>query len=107
MVTITENASKKLSEIMTEEKKAGYGLRLLVQPGGCSGYSYGLDFSEKATDGDSVSEQHGIKLFIDKEALPLIEGAEIDYVEDIKGSGFAFKNPNAKHSCNCGSSFSC
>ena len=105
MVSLTENASKKLEELLKAENKTGYGLRLLVQPGGCSGYSYGLDFAEKPEEEDAVFENGGFKVFVEKNAIPLVDGATIDFVEDLKGSGFHIANPNAKKSCGCGNSF--
>ncbi|MBI3802267.1 MAG: iron-sulfur cluster insertion protein ErpA [Nitrospirae bacterium] len=106
MVIITEKAGTKVKEIMEAEQKAGYGLRVYVTGGGCSGYQYGMAFEEKATDEDSVLEMHGVKLFVDPYSAPMLQGTEVDYVDNLQGAGFAIKNPNAKSTCGCGQSFS-
>ncbi|MDC4223913.1 MAG: iron-sulfur cluster insertion protein ErpA [Candidatus Manganitrophus sp.] len=106
MVTLTERAGSKVKEIMESEQKAGYGLRVYVTGGGCSGYQYGMAFEEKETDEDSVLEMHGIKLFVDPYSAPMLQGTEVDYIDSLQGAGFAIKNPNAKSTCGCGQSFS-
>jgi iron-sulfur cluster assembly protein len=104
--TITESAAKKLKELMAEEDKEGHGLRVAVMPGGCSGFSYGLDFEDEAKENDLVMEEHGIKLYIDKESLSMVNGAEVDYVDGLMEAGFKISNPNAQQNCGCGKSFS-
>ncbi|HLG22943.1 MAG TPA: iron-sulfur cluster insertion protein ErpA [Candidatus Manganitrophaceae bacterium] len=106
MVTLTEKAGAKAKEIMEAEKKVNYGLRVYVSGGGCSGFQYGMAFEEKATDEDSVIEMHGVKLFVDPYSAPMLNGTEVDYVDNLQGAGFAIKNPNAKSTCGCGNSFS-
>jgi len=103
---LTDKASSKLVELMKAEKKEGHGLRVQVVPGGCAGFSYNLDFDEKAKDGDIVLTKSGVKVFIDKESLEQMNGATIDYVDGLQGSGFKIENPNAHGSCGCGKSFS-
>lgn len=105
-VIVTETAVKKINELLKLEKKDGYGLRFQVLPGGCSGYQYGLDFEEKATNEDTVLMSNGIQVFIDPESLQMLKGVTLDYVESLQGGGFKISNPNAKKSCGCGSSFS-
>jgi iron-sulfur cluster assembly accessory protein len=107
MVNVTENAAVKINELLTEESKAGAGLRVFVQGGGCSGFQYGLmiDEAETASDGDQVFESKGVKLFIDPISVRYLSGAEVDYVDNVAGGGFTIKNPNAKSTCGCGSSF--
>lgn len=106
MITLTEKAGAKVKEIMGLENKGAYGLRVYVKGGGCSGFEYGMAFEEKATEEDSILEMHGVKLFIDPYSAPMLEGTEVDYIDNLQGAGFAIKNPNAKSTCGCGNSFS-
>ena len=80
------------------------GLRIYVQGGGCSGFSYGMVLDE-AAEGDQVFEKEGVKVIVDSMSLRYLEGAEVDYKEDLMGGGFAIKNPNATSTCGCGHSF--
>lgn len=105
MVTLTEKAGEKVKEILVSEQKDGYGMRVQVSGGGCSGFQYGMTFEEKANEGDHVYESNGIRLFVDPESAPLLEGVQVDYVDSVQGAGFAIQNPNAKSSCGCGKSF--
>ncbi len=105
MVTVTEQASSKILELMKEEQDVA-GLRIYVKGGGCSGYQYGMSFESKITDDDTVIEKGDVKVIIDPQSAPMLSGAEVDYVESVQGSGFAVKNPQAKTTCGCGSSFS-
>ena len=105
MVTMTETAAKKISELRLEEGKPEWGLRVRVVGGGCSGMSYELGWEEEAGAGDSIVESHGVKLYVDQHSAPYLTGSEIDFVEtDMMGAGFAVKNPNVKSSCGCGQS---
>ena len=104
-VTLTEIAAKNVKDMQKQEKKDSYGLKLYVFPGGCSGFQYGLDFEKSPQKTDIVSEQHGVKLFIDKESVEMLKGTRIDFVDSLKGSGFKIDNPSAQHSCGCGKSF--
>lgn len=106
MITITEKAATKVSEIASSESLEGQGLRLLVRGGGCAGFSYDLFFEDKPTDMDETFEDKGVKLYIDPLSYQYLEGTEIDYVEGLSGSGFKFSNPNVTSTCGCGSSFS-
>ncbi len=105
MITITQQASNKILELMKEEEDVS-GLRVYVRGGGCSGYQYGMSLESKIGDDDTVIDKDGVKVVIDPQSAPLLQGAEVDYVESIQGSGFAVKNPQAKTTCGCGSSFS-
>lgn len=105
MITITQQASNKILELMKEEQDVS-GLRIYVRGGGCSGYQYGMSLESKIGDDDTVIDKDGVKVVIDPQSAPLLQGAEIDYVESIQGSGFSIKNPQAKTTCGCGSSFS-
>ena len=104
MVTITNIAAGKIQELAKEEENA-LGLRVYVKGGGCSGYQYGMAFESKLSDDDTVIEKDNIKVILDSQSAPLLSGAEIDYVDSLQGSGFSVKNPNAKKTCGCGSSF--
>ena len=104
LVSVTEAAAKKVLELRAREGKADAALRLFVKSGGCSGFSYGMVLDE-VTDDDQVFETDGIKVIVDPMSLRYLEGAEVDYKEDLMGGGFAIKNPNAKSTCGCGSSF--
>jgi len=103
---ITKKAVEKLRVILKEQKKEGYGLRIQVIPGGCSGYSYGMDFEEKPTADDTVIEKEGMKFIVDTESLNMLKGATVDYVDSLQGAGFRISNPNATSTCGCGQSFS-
>ncbi len=106
LVKLTARAADKVKAIRSEEKiEASYGLRLKVQGGGCSGFSYDLYF-DQALDTDQTFESQGVRLLCDQMSLMYLVGTEIDYVESVQGSGFKFTNPNVKSTCGCGSSFS-
>lgn len=105
MVTITPMAEQKIKELIVEEKDA-VGLRIYVKGGGCHGYQYGMAFESKVADDDTVIEKGGVQVIMDSQSAPLLQGAEVDYVDSLQGSGFAIKNPQAKTTCGCGSSFS-
>ena len=106
MVTITENAAEKLGGILEQKgMKDTHGLRVFVKGGGCGGMQYGMTFDDAARDGDQVYEQNGLRVFVDPTSLFYIEGANIDYVDNLMGGGFHIDNPNAVSSCGCGSSF--
>jgi iron-sulfur cluster assembly accessory protein len=105
MVTMTETAAKKVSELRLEEGKPEWGLRIRVVCGGCSGMSYELGWEDQQASDDDITESQGIKVYIDKNSAPYLSGIEIDYVQnDMMGAGFAIKNPNVKSSCGCGQS---
>jgi iron-sulfur cluster assembly accessory protein len=108
MINVTEAAAEKINELLAEENKVGSGLRVFVQGGGCSGFQYGLmiDEGEADTQTDQVFEVNGVRLFVDPISLRYLKGAEVDFVDNNMGGGFTIKNPNAKSTCGCGSSFS-
>lgn len=108
MINVTTSAASKISELLTEENKLDAGLRVFVQGGGCSGFQYGLMIDEGEGDAstDTVIESNGVKLFIDPISARYLAGAEVDFVDNVTGGGFTIKNPNAKSTCGCGSSFS-
>ena len=105
MVTITEKAASKAKSILAERGIENGALRVFVVGGGCSGYQYGMAIARHQEEGDIAIEVEGVTLLVDEDSAPLLEGAEVDYVEDLMKSGFTIFNPNATKSCACGSSF--
>ena len=106
-VKLTDKAAAMVKETMERENMKDHGLRVAVVGGGCSGFQYSLDIDKEQRSGDMVFEVKGVKVFVDPMSSMYLLGVEIDYVEGQFGqSGFSFKNPNAKHTCGCGSSFS-
>jgi iron-sulfur cluster assembly accessory protein len=106
MIQLTNAAASKVKGILEQETAnipAG-GLRIYVQGGGCSGFQYGMVLDE-AADGDQIFDIDGVKVIVDPMSLRYLEGAEVDYKEDLMGGGFAIKNPNATSTCGCGHSF--
>ena len=105
LISLSDKAAQKIIEIRGEENiEDSYALRLKVQGGGCSGFSYDLYF-DQAPDMDRGFDVKGVKLICDQMSLMYLVGTEIDYVEGLHGAGFKFGNPNAKSTCGCGSSF--
>ena len=107
-LTVTPVASVEVKKFMDAEGVAydAGGLRVSVQPGGCSGFKYGLLIEDAPAEDDLVVDQDGFRVFIDPFSAQYISGVIIDYVSSMQGSGFTFKNPNATGGCGCGSSFS-
>jgi iron-sulfur cluster assembly accessory protein len=105
IVTITDKAAEKARNILTERGIENGALRVFVVSGGCSGYQYGMAIARSREEDDITIEASGVTLLVDAESAPLLEGAEVDYVEDLMKSGFTIFNPNATRSCACGSSF--
>ena len=105
-VHLTEAAVEKIKSMMKKEGKESYALRVGVTPGGCAGLSYDLRFQKTAYDNDLIFEQGDLKIFINPESLAYLQNIEIHYVDTLKESGFQYRNPNAKSSCGCGTSFS-
>lgn len=105
MLTITSTAEGKIRELMQEEPDT-IGLRVFVKGGGCHGYQYGMSFESNMSDDDTLIEKGDVRVIMDSQSAPLLTGTEIDYVDSMQGSGFAIKNPQAKTTCGCGSSFS-
>lgn len=107
MITITENAKKYALDLMSQEcKEPDTFIRVGVEGGGCSGLSYKLEFDTVTKEGDSVFEDKGIKIVVNKKSLLYIVGTELDYTGGLNGKGFVFNNPNATRTCGCGESFS-
>jgi len=108
MINVTELAASKIAELLVEEGRLGAGLRVFVQGGGCSGFQYGLmiDEGDGDSEADQVFEVNGVRLLVDPISLRYLSGAEVDFQDNNMGGGFTIKNPNAKSTCGCGSSFS-
>ena len=105
-LNLTPNAIAKVKEIMAQQNPVPTGLRVGVVGGGCSGFSYSMNFENGAGMMDKVYEFDGLKVFIDATSVVYLNGAIVDYVETLEGAGFKFENPNVKSTCGCGSSFS-
>ena len=106
VLVFTDAAAGKVGELIREEANPNLKLRVFVSGGGCSGFQYGFTFDEKIEEGDFCVEKRGVQLLIDPMSAQYLMGAEIDYKEDIQGAQFVIRNPNAKTTCGCGSSFS-
>jgi iron-sulfur cluster assembly accessory protein len=104
-LTLTDKAVEMVKDAMQREGLAGYGIRIGVMGGGCSGFQYSMDFENEPKDGDVTLEQGGIRLFVDAMSSMYLQGVTVDYVVGLQGAGFKFNNPNAKSTCGCGSSF--
>src|SRR6266545_6177004 len=106
-LNVTEPAATEIKKFMTSEEglPETAGLRVRVVPGGCSGFQYSLNIEESSRQGDFVLDDKGVRLFVDMFSAQYLNGVEIDYVTNVMGSGFTFKNPNSTGSCGCGSSF--
>lgn len=106
MMTITESAKNKIDEIIKEENKPNIKLRMFIQGGGCSGFSYGFTLDEEQNEDDFEIPAGSRSVLVDSMSAQYVQGAEIDYVEDLMGASFKIINPNAQTTCGCGSSFS-
>ncbi len=105
-INFTAKAVEMVKDAMARENLTGYGIRIGVVGGGCSGFQYSMDFENAEKDGDSVYEHEGVKLFIDPMSSMYLQGVTVDYVVGLQGAGFKFTNPNARNTCGCGQSFS-
>jgi iron-sulfur cluster assembly protein len=106
-IMLTKKAEDKVKEILAEQGEPFAGLRIQVVGGGCSGFSYRMGFDKSFSDqSDAIFEFDGLKVFVDRQSLLYMDGAEVDYIDGLHGSGFKFNNPNSTGSCGCGSSFS-
>src|SRR3984893_15020453 len=105
-LVFTDNAAKKVKELIDEEGNPGLKLRVFVTIGGCSGFQYGPAAREDINDDDAAMEKNGVTLLIDAMSYQYLVGAEIDYQEGLEGAQFVIKNPGATSTCGCGSSFS-
>ena len=106
MIQLTDTASTKVREIMSQQNPAPTALRVAVVGGGCSGFSYHMAFDNAENPSDNVYDFEGLKVLVDQMSEMYLDGVQIDYIETIEGAGFKFNNPNVKSTCGCGSSFS-
>ena len=105
VVSLTDAAVSKLSELTKEETNPDIGLRVYVYSGGCSGFRYGMMLEDAPTPEDNTLDVNGIKVYVDGQSISLLQGSQIDYVDTLMGAGFTVNNPNAVSGCGCGSSF--
>jgi len=105
-LVFTDSAAAKVADLIAEEGNPELKLRVFVQGGGCSGFQYGFTFDDAVNEDDTQFEKNGVTLLVDSMSFQYLVGAEIDYKDDINGSQFVIKNPGAKSTCGCGSSFS-
>jgi iron-sulfur cluster insertion protein len=106
MINITDFAAIKIADIMAEENNPKAKLRTFVQGGGCSGFTYGFTIDEEQNEDDFVIEKSGVVILVDSMSMQYLQGAKIDYQDDLSGSQFVISNPNAQSTCGCVSSFS-
>jgi iron-sulfur cluster insertion protein len=105
-LNFTASAAAKVASLIEEEANPGLKLRVYISGGGCSGFQYGFSFDEQQEQEDLAIERDGVTLIVDPLSLQYLMGAEVDYRESLQGSQFVIRNPNAKSTCGCGSSFS-
>ena len=105
-IVLTENAARRIAMLKIQEQLESAFLRIAVSGGGCSGFQYGLTFDGQRNADDFVFERDGVAVVVDDVSLGLLNGAEVDFVEDLMGASFQIRNPNAASSCGCGNSFS-
>lgn len=103
-ISLTEAAAKQIGK-QIEKRGKGLGLRLGVKKAGCSGFSYVIDYADEMAENDFIHEQHGVKVLINTDDLPLLDGIEVDYKREGINAAFRFNNPKAKGTCGCGESF--
>jgi len=104
-IRISDRAAARVAELIAAEGKDRMMLRVAVSGGGCSGFQYGFSLDDQCNDDDAVFERGGVRVVVDEMSLDMIKGSELDYVQELIGSYFALKNPNAKSTCGCGTSF--
>ena len=103
---LTDKAVQQVKALLTRDHRQDHGLRVSVADGGCSGFSYKLDFAKEEKPGDMILELNNLRVYIDPASVPYLNGTTIDYVSSLYGGGFKFSNPNASGTCGCGTSFS-
>jgi len=104
-LTITARAAEKALGALDSSGKANAAIRVFVKSGGCSGFQYGMAIDDRQLDGDTIVEDQGVRLVVDQMSLPYLQGAQVDFVNNLMGAGFTINNPNATSSCGCGHSF--
>jgi len=106
MITLTNEAADKVSQLITQEEDEGLALRVAVRPGGCSGFSYEMYFDSDFADDDTKASFGEVSVVVDASSAMLLEGATLDYKDGLQETGFSINNPNAQRTCGCGQSFS-
>jgi len=106
VITLTEQAASKVGELIEAEGGEGVALRVAVQPGGCSGFSYDMFFDTDISDTDIKTTYGAVNVVVDASSAQMLNGATLDYKDGLQGAGFSIENPNAQSSCGCGNSFS-
>tara|TARA_B100000686_G_C16789292_1_gene977508 strand:- start:2917 stop:3237 length:321 start_codon:yes stop_codon:yes gene_type:complete len=106
MIILTDEATTKVRELISQEDEGNLALRVSVRPGGCSGFSYEMYFDSEKADGDLESDFDDVRVVVDPSSAQLLEGATLDYKDGLNGAGFSIDNPNAQKTCGCGQSFS-
>jgi iron-sulfur cluster insertion protein len=106
MITLTQNAVAKIADLLLEENVPGTKLRIFVQGGGCSGFSYGFSFDTDVAEDDTIVEKDNVSIIVDAMSYQYLVGSTVDYKESLMGSSFVLDNPNTQSTCGCGSSFS-
>jgi iron-sulfur cluster assembly protein len=104
-LSVTPAAADAVQELFAKRELEGFALRVFVSGGGCSGFQYGMALEDNIRETDIVSEQHGVRIVVDEISINYLNGATVDYVDEVMGSGFKIENPNAMSTCGCGSSF--
>jgi iron-sulfur cluster assembly protein len=104
-ITLTTAAAEAVQDLLAKRELSDLALRVFVSGGGCSGFQYGMALEDNIRDTDIVTEQHGVRLVIDEISINYLNGATVDYIDEVMGSGFKIENPNAVSTCGCGSSF--
>ena len=106
MLMVSDEAAEKVDQMLKQQGTPGYGLRVAVMGGGCSGFQYKLEFEETPNEMDRVIESNGVKVFVDAKSSLYLNGVVLRYDDGLMGSGFQVENPNARTTCGCGESFS-
>ena len=107
MISLTGKAVEAVDRFISSSSKPIIGLRILVEGGGCSGFKYTMRLEENPSANDQVIDFDGVKVLVDENSAPMLDGVTVDFVESLEGSGFKFENPNASGTCGCGESFTC
>lgn len=105
-LTVSASAARRIAELRRAQNAAGLMLRIAVSGGGCAGFQYGFSFDDKVGDDDLTFERDGVTVVVDETSIELMEGSEVDFVEEMIGASFQIRNPNAASACGCGNSFS-
>ncbi len=105
MIALTDSAVSAVKKAIAKSGKEGAGFRIMVETGGCAGFKYKIGLDPKPRDDDTVVDASGVKILIDPQSAPMVQGLTVDFVEEIGRAGFSFDNPNAAKKCNCGKSF--